>query len=453
MSAGKTARPPDANATFARRPFVRHADAFKSGSDTPSVFLDRCLAAIDAHNGGIRAFVTMNVDAARKAADAATARWRAGKPLSPIDGMPVGIKDVIETVDMPTGMGSPLYDGWRSQRDSATVYALREAGAVVVGKTVTTEFAATVPGPTRNPHDLSRTPGGSSSGSAAAVGAGFLSAALGTQVVGSILRPASYCGAWGFKPTVGALNRGGSHDYMSQSCAGVIAASADDCWAVACAIAERAGGDPGAPGLYVEDEAGAYTGGPLTLASLRFPGWDKADPRAVSALDGVLDRLRKSGIAVRDVDLSETLAPALPLTRKINGWESRWPLNTYADRAAGKLSAAMHDRLREAEAMTLSGYRADTAQREAIRRDYAKLAETASACITLSAPGVAPQGIAATGDPIFAVPSSLLGVPAISMPLATIDGLPLGIQLVGFRDKDATLFAIARRVAAVMDLA
>jgi Asp-tRNA(Asn)/Glu-tRNA(Gln) amidotransferase A subunit family amidase len=113
----------------------------------------------------------------------------------------------------------------------------------------------------------------------------------------------------------------------------------------------------------------------------------------------------------------------------------------------------MHDRLREAEAMTLSGYRADTAQREAIRRDYAKLAETASACITLSAPSMAPQGIAATGDPIFAVPSSLLGVPAISMPLATIDGLPLGIQLVGFRDKDAGLFAIARRVAAVMDLA
>ena len=124
----------------------------------------------------------------------------------------MGVKDIIETTDMPTEMGSPLFEGWRSGRDAAAVVALREAGAVVLGKTVTTEFAATEPRGTRNPWDLARTPGGSSSGSAAAVAAGVVSAALGTQVVGSIVRPASYCGCVGFKPSVGAINRGGSHD-------------------------------------------------------------------------------------------------------------------------------------------------------------------------------------------------------------------------------------------------
>src|SRR5215470_12823437 len=150
---------------------------------------------------------------------------------------------------LPTGMGSPLFDGWCSGRDAAAVAALREAGAVILGKTVTTEFATTEPRGTRNPWDLARTPGGSSSGSAAAVAAGLVSAALGTQVMGSIARPASYCGCVGFKPSVGAINRGGSHDELSQSCMGVLAATLEDAWQVVSEIAARAGGDPGYPGL------------------------------------------------------------------------------------------------------------------------------------------------------------------------------------------------------------
>jgi Asp-tRNA(Asn)/Glu-tRNA(Gln) amidotransferase A subunit family amidase len=163
--------------------------------------------------------------------------------------MPIGIKDIIETADMPTEQGSPLFKGWRSVRDSADVSALREAGAVIVGKTVTTEFAAVDPGPTRNPWDTSRTPGGSSSGSAAAVAAGIVSAALGTQVIGSIIRPASFCGCFGYKPSVGSINRGGSFDYLSQSCAGVLAATSEELWTVAREISARVGGDPGFPGL------------------------------------------------------------------------------------------------------------------------------------------------------------------------------------------------------------
>src|SRR5207302_2728995 len=190
---------------------------FAGAGDTPRDFLERCLADLAALEPKIGAFVHLNLAGARAAADQSTTRWRDGRPRSPIDGMPLGIKDIIETADMPTENGSPLFAGWRSERDAASVAALREAGAVIVGKTVTTECAATEPRGTRNPHDLRRTPGGSSSGSAAAVASGMLSTALGTQVIGSTIRPASYCGCIGFKGSVGALNRGGSYDGLSQS--------------------------------------------------------------------------------------------------------------------------------------------------------------------------------------------------------------------------------------------
>ncbi len=429
-----------------------YADAlgrFAAGTDTPRDFLDRCLVSYTAHENDVQAFVAVNIDAARASADAAAARWKADKPLSRIDGMPIGIKDVIETVDMPTGMGSSLFEGWRSNRDSATVRALREAGAIVVGKTVTTEFAATTPGPTRNPHDLTRTPGGSSSGSAAAVGSGMLSGALGTQVVGSIIRPASYCGCWGYKPSIGGLNRGGSHDYMSQSCAGVLAATRADTWQVAREIVVRAGGDPGFPGIAGPELVPEPTA-PRALAFIETSGWQTAHHHAKTALEGVIARLRSAGIDIltrhsnaQVAALEAVLPEVLPLTRKINAWESRWPLNTYEDRDASKLSKPMIQRLREAEAMTIEEYRAAIARRREIRATYAALADIAAACVTLPAPGVAPVGIQSTGDPIFAVPASLLGAPALSLPLLTLGGLPLGVQLIGFNERDADLFATA----------
>src|SRR3984893_1239149 len=204
--------------------FAATAD-FKTGKGTPRDFLERCLTLLEQFEPTVGAFVCHDIAAACAAADRASERWRAGRPLSPIDGMPVGIKDIIETADMPTEQGSPLFVGWRTGRDAASVAALREAGAVILGKVVTTEFAASEPRGTRNPWDPTRTPGGSSSGSAAAGACGMVPAALGTQVVGSILRPASFCGCVGFKPSVGGINRGGSYDYFSQSCTGVLAAS------------------------------------------------------------------------------------------------------------------------------------------------------------------------------------------------------------------------------------
>ena len=215
------------------RPYLAATKNFASGAQTPRQFLEASLALLEQWEPRIGAFVCTNLPAARAAADRSTARWRDGKPLSPIDGMPVGIKDIIETVDMPTEMGSPLFAGWRSEKDAACVRALRDAGAVIIGKTVTTEFAASEPRGTRNPWNSAHTPGGSSSGSAASVAAGIVSAALGTQVISSTVRPASYCGTVGFKPTVNALNREGSHDYQSQSCTGILGASLEDTWQVA----------------------------------------------------------------------------------------------------------------------------------------------------------------------------------------------------------------------------
>jgi Asp-tRNA(Asn)/Glu-tRNA(Gln) amidotransferase A subunit family amidase len=438
------------------RSFLDAAKGFASGEDLPSNFLERCLAELEASEPRIRAFVHLDADNARRLAAQSDRRWAAGCPRSPIDGMPTGVKDVIETADMPTGMGSPLFDGWWSGRDSASVKALREAGAIILGKTVTTEFASSVPGPTRNPWDTKRTPGGSSSGSAAAVGSGMVSAALGTQVVGSILRPASFCGCVGVKPSLGGINRGGSHDFMSQSCQGVLAASLGDAWQVLAEIVARAGGDPGYPGV----------AGPMTLPGMRQPrtaavletsGWPRASAGAKAAFKAALDVLADSGVQIIDrharheiETVESAIAGAASLTRKINAWESRWPMNVYRDRDTGKLSHQILARLEEAERMSVDDYRAALALRASARAAYAELSSFADVCLTLSASGAAPIGLESTGDTAFAAPSSLLGVPAISLPLLADEDLPLGLQVLGFAQKDADLFALSRAITGLL---
>ena len=431
------------------KPFLAAAAQFAGGQDTPRAYLERCLETLAAWEPKIGAFVCTNIEGSRAAADASSMRWRDNKPVSAIDGMPIGIKDIIETADMPTGMGSPLFDGWSSGRDAAAVVALREAGAVILGKTVTTEFAATEPRGTRNPWDPGRTPGGSSSGSAAAVAAGLVSAALGTQVMGSIVRPASYCGCVGFKPSVGGINRGGSHDELSQSCMGVLAATLEDAWQVASEIAARAGGDPGYQGL-VGPLRMPPPARPQRLVFLETAGWQVASAEAKKAIQKSLALLSRNGIDIltRQSDqlvgaVEEAIADARALSIRINTWESRWPLNTYRNRDAGKLSRAMLARLAQAEAMSLDDYRADLDERIRVRALYESLAAQCDACVTLAAPAAAPVGLSSTGDPVFAVPFSLLGVPAISLPLLREQGLPLGLQVTGFHGKDATTSAIA----------
>src|SRR5262244_3612143 len=446
---------PDEKLKLSPKPYLSATARFTSGADTPRDFLERTIAALEAWEPKIGAFTALNLAAAREAADRSTARWRAGTPLSPIDGMPIGIKDIIETIDMPTQNGSPLFENFRSERDGASVAALREAGAVIVGKTVTTEFASTEPRGTRNPHDLRRTPGGSSSGSAAGVVAGMVSTALGTQVIGSTIRPASYCGCIGFKVSVGALNRGGSYDGLSQSATGVLAATLDDAWQVAYEIAVRTGGDPGYPGLFGPATAPAPRK-PRRLAFVETAGWAVASPHAKHAIADALARFKAAGIEVltrqshgQVAAVEAAIAPARPLSMRINAWEWRWPLNTYRERDASKLSRAMLTRLAEAEAMSIDDYRNDLAQRDKARALYGELAAQCDACVSLSAPAAAPLGLESTGDPSCTAHASLLGIPAVSLPVLQDDGLPLGLQVTGFINGDAQAIAVSAAVKAL----
>jgi Asp-tRNA(Asn)/Glu-tRNA(Gln) amidotransferase A subunit family amidase len=431
------------------RPYLTAAKAFASGAETPRQFLERSLELFDLWEPKIGAFVCTGLPAARAAADRSSERWRAGKPLSAIDGMPVGIKDIIETVDMPTEMGSPLFAGWRSEKDAANVRALREAGAVILGKTVTTEFAASEPRGTRNPWNAAHTPGGSSSGSAASVGVGIASAALGTQVIGSTIRPASFCGCFGFKPSVNALNREGCHDCQSQSCTGILGASLEDTWQVAHEIVARVGGDAGTAGLQGPD-ALPQAQKPRRLAVLETAGWEGASAAAKERFNETVERLKADGVEIRTRDnddkvaaLETTLLNAAELSHRCNGWEARWFLHSMLDRDASKLSRTILDRARKYEDMTLADHRADLKERARVRAAYAELATACDASITLAAPSGAPEGLASTGNPEFAVPASLLGVPALSLPLFEVGGMPLGLQVIGYFDRDADAFAFA----------
>jgi Asp-tRNA(Asn)/Glu-tRNA(Gln) amidotransferase A subunit family amidase len=416
------------------RPFLAASQNFASGAQTPRQFLEQSLALLDSWEPRIGAFVCTNLPDARAAADRSTERWRAGNPLSPIDGMPVGIKDIIETVDMTTEMGSPLFAGWRSQKDAACVRALRDSGAVIVGKTVTTEFAASQPRGTRNPWNLAHTPGGSSSGSAASVAAGIVSAALGTQVISSVVRPASFCGVVGFKPSVNALNREGSHDYQSQSATGILGASLQDVWQVAYAIVSQVGGDAGTPGLQGPDKAPAAKQ-PRALAMLETPGWESLKSAGVE----IRTRHDDKKIAALEAELPKVTE----LSHRINGWEGRWFFRCMRDRDVNKMGPITRERVDKYEDVTLDKHRADLKERLRIRAVYAELASVCDASVTLAAPGAAPEGLGSTGNPEFGVPSSLLGVPALSLPLFDLGGMPLGLQVIGYFDGDADAFALA----------
>lgn len=441
---------PESRSYFAATP------KFADGSDSPRDFLERCIADIDRLDGDVGAFVVTGLDAARAAADASAARWKAGTQLSPIDGMPVGVKDIMETADLPTEQGSPLFKGWEGGRDCAAVAALREAGAVVVGKTVTTEFAATHPGVTRNPWDLERTPGGSSSGSAASVATGMVSGALGSQVIGSTIRPASYCGIFGYKPSVGGINRGGSFDAFSQSSTGIIAASLAETWSITREITSRAGGDAGYVGVMGPMDLPSAQK-PTRIAMLETGGWVNASDEAKSEWQRARDTMAAAGIEIADrhsdeavSGVEDAIADAMQLSMDINAWEGRWPLNSYnRDMDPGLLSETAHKRLNQAVSMSQELFRDLLAERERVRAVYAGLKDRFDACVTLSAPGAAPKGLAWTGDPLFTVATSLVGMPAVTLPVLHEDGLPLGLQIIGFTDEDEALFATAGGILAL----
>jgi Asp-tRNA(Asn)/Glu-tRNA(Gln) amidotransferase A subunit family amidase len=433
--------------------------AFRAGADTPRAYLERCLATIVEREPVVQAWVVLNEAGARAAADASTARWRAGQPLSPIDGMPIGIKDLIATQDMPTQMGCAAYRGHFPKNDAALVQALRAAGAVILGKTVTTELGMSEPGPTTNPFHPGHTPGGSSSGSAAAVGAGMVPAAIGTQVGGSIIRPASYCGNVALKPTQGAINRG-ERQGLSQATAGVHANSVQDMWQVAIEIARRVGGDPGMPGLFGPAVPPAAER-PARLIVMEAEGWPLLDATARDAFEAILAQLRDAGVEIlrRDdhpwIDVfEESIAEAKAMTNEICAFENLSTMRSLLAQSPDGVSERMKRRHAIGESMNLEGYRRHLLQREEARRHMAALAPLADALIAPASPGPAPSWAGdipgqplnprPTGDIAFNAATSALGVPAVTVPLTRVHGLPMGIQVIGQPHMDARTTAIAR---------
>jgi Asp-tRNA(Asn)/Glu-tRNA(Gln) amidotransferase A subunit family amidase len=432
---------------------------FAEGSDTPRAYLERCLAVIAQREPTVRAWVVLNEAGARAAADDSTARWKDGRPLSPIDGMPIGIKDLLETRDMPTQMGCEAYRGNFPKRDNAAVWALRQAGAVILGKTVTTELGGAHPGPTTNPFDQSRTPGGSSSGSAAAIAAGMVPVTLGTQVGGSVIRPAAYCGNIALKPSQGGINRG-ERQATSMSTTGVHAGSIEDMWQVAVEIAKRAGGDPGRPGL-VGPPTPPEARRPMVLGVMETEGWAALDEASKAAFEQVVARLRAAGVTVLrrdDHPMLEAFERALigtqAMTSAVTGWENHWLFRNIVAQNPDGISARSKAVLAMAEKMTPEDYRLRLVEREALRARHAALAPVVDALIAPACPGPAPlwAGDVAgqplkprpTGDAVFNTPSSGIGAPAVTVPLASVGGMPFGIQVMAQVQMDAQATAIAR---------
>ena len=433
---------------------MRAAADFRDGRTTPRRFLERCLEAISRYDRTIKAFVTLDARRARKAADAATRRYKQARPLSPIDGCPVAVKDIIATVDMPTEMNSPIYRKWRPKADAACVMALRQSGAVIIGKTVTTEFAIGRSGPTRNPFDTTRTPGGSSSGSAAAVACGMAPAALGTQTQGSVLRPAAYCGVVGFKPTHGALHTGGIHLLSPTSDhLGVIAATVEDAWAVASQISIAATGPGGTmSGAGDQSIAGRQ---PRKLVRLFTRGWTETDDQSRAAFEAFIDRVQACGIDVTSQDADPEVAE---LERQFEveldghldlvAYEMRWPFEDYLARyGPRKIGPRIRELLDRARTLTPRDYEARLATRHRVQRAAAAVLSRCDGIITLACSGPAPVGLAQTGSRTFPSYGSWLGLPAFSLPLLEVNRLPVGVQLVGRFGADSALYAIARWMA------
>lgn len=423
---------------------IEAAEHIANGDFSSEEYVGACLDRIAAIDGEVRAFVHLDPDAALAQAREVDERRRNGLSIGLLHGLPVAIKDLFDTADYKTEYGTALFRGRQPTRDSAVVARLREAGAVIIGKTVTTELAYFSPGPTRNPHDLTRTPGGSSSGSAAAVAAAMVPLAVGSQTNGSVIRPASFCGVYGVKPTHGLISRHGSLE-LSRSLdhVGVFARSLADAALILEVLAGYDPNDPDTKPVAAPDYLDLVAEEPPLpprLAFVRTPVWDKADAQTHAAFEELVAAL---GDRIAEVALSDTYAAAWDDQRVIMAADMAHNFDPLLKRGGDVLSQQMRDLLADGRAVPAVRYL--DAQRNA--RGYAaglmKLFDEYDAILTPATPGVAPVG-EATGSPVFNSLWSLTGLPALTLPLLSGEGgMPLGVQLVGAKGDDARLFRTA----------
>ncbi len=425
------------------------AAAIRSGELSSEQLVQACLDRIAQTEDRIGAWTYLDPLHALEQARAADRRQRSGAALGALHGIPVGIKDIFDTADMPTENGTVLHAGRRPTEDATVVALLRAAGAVILGKTVTAELAVYAPGNTTNPHDPRRTPGGSSSGSAAAVAAAMVPLAVGTQTNGSILRPASYCGVYGYKPSHGSISR---HGVLKQSPSldqvGVFGRSVADVALIAGELFRHDGKDSDVPpGARLDLDGGLHLAGAAPrIAFVRTPLWPNATEAAQSALTALAGEWREF---VREVELPPVFDSAVTWHRTI--MESDLANNFEADYARGKDS--LSDTLRE---MIERGQRYSGAEYSKARDGVALLRNAlddlfadCDAVLTPATTGAAPIGLSSTGSPMFCTIWTLCGLPAISLPiLQAEDAMPLGAQLVAAKGRDAHLLRVAQWVEA-----
>ncbi len=429
MNVSRTQDPADLSATEVLA-------AYRSGALDPVRYAQALSARSRARDPAISAWAAFDEEAFLDA-------MRRISP-GPLSGLPVAVKDIFDTFDMPTACGSPLLAGRRPRRDAAAVAAIRAAGGVVMGKTVTTEFASAYPGPTRNPHDPARTPGGSSSGSAAAVAAGIAPLAVGSQTAGSIIRPAAYCGVTGFKPSFGRINRTGCLSFSeSLDTIGDFARTVEDAWLLAEVMAGAAQPSPLRPAPR-----------PPRIGVCETPEWDLAAPETLEAIDRAIVAARTAGATVRKVPYP-ALGPALLDAQKtIMNFEAARAFAHETRAHPGGLSAQLSALLAEGATISADAYAAALDQADDTRRSWAATFDDIDLVLSASTIGEAPIGLDHTGDPLFSRVWTLLHGPCLHLPTGSApSGMPTGVQLIGRNRTDAAFMRNAMWMAYAIGLA
>ncbi|RPJ70212.1 MAG: amidase [Desulfobacteraceae bacterium] len=410
---------------------IRRGDL--SSEDLTRALLDR----IERHENTVQAFQWMDPQKALDLARRADRELKSGEKPGALHGIPLGIKDIIATRGIPTTMGSPIYAGHVPAQSAALVLRAEAAGAFVLGKTVTTEFAYFTPGKTRNPWNPAHTPGGSSSGSAAAVAMGFLPGAVGTQTNGSMIRPAAFCGVVGYKPTSGFISLSGVHPFSpSLDQPGVFTRSVVDAACLATALAEPETGIGCDVPVMVQ---------PPRLAAVRSPVWHLADPYAQEHFLKMVARLRSAGASVEEQELPPSFKDAHAVHRTVMTGEGARVFAELQGRDRARLSPRLNALVDEGRGISDADLARGLERKDQFAGELDAFLSGLDGVVTPSALGEAPADLTQTGDPAFCTIWSLCGVPAVTIPAGRGPaGLPLGLQIAGPRRADGQVLAAAK---------
>jgi len=417
-----------------------------SGQESVEAFSARLAKFAAGADEPIRAFAHLDPRVIALQAEHLQKQRTAGELPGPLYGVPVGVKDIIDTIEYPTEYGSPIHAGRYAVADATVVARLRAAGAVVFGKTVTTEFATFQPGVTRNPHNLEHSPGGSSSGSAAAVAAGMVPVAIGSQTNGSVIRPASYCGVYGFKPSRGLLPRTGVLEQSpSLDQLGVFARNVEDLALIAEVMSGDDGHDDGSARQFprrLHEVAMSEPPLPPKFCFVQTPWWEQVEPEAREAYEAFIDHL---GAVVERMVLPEIVTRTVEWHAQVNNVELAFCLQKEWNNSRERISAPLRERVAEGMAVPVMDYLTARDRMPHVTHAFDEYFASYDAILCPSALGTAPRGMAFTGNPLMQTVWSFAGLPSVNLPLLHLsNGLPLGVQAVGAFGNDGRLLRSVR---------